>query len=44
VFSTFAANVDRLRDLLVRVVPLLPATNARDCPCAEALESIAVNR
>jgi 5'-methylthioadenosine phosphorylase len=44
VVSTFAANVARLRDLLVRVVPRLPATNDRDCPCARALEGIAVSR
>jgi 5'-methylthioadenosine phosphorylase len=44
VFSTFAANVARLRDLLVRVVPRLPATDERDCPCARALDGIALSR
>lgn len=41
VFRTFAENVARLRDLLVRVVPRLAPTAARNCLCARALDGIA---
>ncbi len=38
VFGVFAANVERLRALLVDVIAALPAD--RDCPCARALDGI----
>jgi 5'-methylthioadenosine phosphorylase len=40
VFRVFAENTARLRDLLLRVVPALPAE--RDCVCAHALDGLAV--
>ena len=36
VIKVFQENLGKLRDLLYRVVPALPAE--RDCPCASALE------
>ena len=44
VFRIFEANLARLRDLLVRVVPRLPAAGSRDCVCARALDPIALAR
>jgi 5'-methylthioadenosine phosphorylase len=38
VFATFAAHVDRLRDLLYAIVPALPAE--RTCPCPRALDGV----
>jgi 5'-methylthioadenosine phosphorylase len=38
VFRVFGANVTRLRDLLLRVLPMLPTS--RDCPCAHALDGL----
>jgi 5'-methylthioadenosine phosphorylase len=38
VFRVFGENVARLRDLLMAVVPALPAE--RTCPCARALDGI----
>lgn len=40
VLRVFAANVDRLRSLLLDVVAALP--RERDCPCAHALDGIPV--
>jgi 5'-methylthioadenosine phosphorylase len=36
VIKVFNENLAKLRDLLFRVVPALPAE--RECPCATALE------
>ncbi len=41
VFRVFAANIERLRALLVDVAAVLPLE--RDCPCAHALDGIAVD-
>lgn len=38
VFRVFGQNVERLRDLLLRVLPTLPTS--RDCPCAHALDDL----
>ncbi len=38
VFRVFGENTDRLRGLLLRVLPELPA--ARSCPCATALDGL----
>ena len=38
VFRVFAANIGRLRDLLMRTIEALPAE--RDCPCPGALDGI----
>lgn len=38
VFRVFGANVASLRDLLIEVVPALPAE--RTCPCARALDGL----
>ncbi|MBO0871662.1 MAG: S-methyl-5'-thioadenosine phosphorylase [Micromonosporaceae bacterium] len=38
VFRVFGQNIERLRKLLVDVVPELPRT--RDCPCARALDEL----
>jgi len=38
VFRVFGENTERLRKLLLGVVPALPAT--RDCPCAHALDGL----
>ncbi|AEW94553.1 MULTISPECIES: S-methyl-5'-thioadenosine phosphorylase [Streptomycetaceae] len=40
VLAVFAANVDRLRTVLFDVVAALPATEARDCLCAHALDGL----
>ena len=40
VFRVFAHNTARLRDLLLRVLPALPAADARDCPCGHALDGL----
>jgi 5'-methylthioadenosine phosphorylase len=40
VFRVFGENTERLRSLLLDVVPALPAE--RDCPCSRALEGIDV--
>ncbi len=40
VFRVFAANTDRMRALLLDLVPALPAV--RDCPCARALDGLPV--
>jgi 5'-methylthioadenosine phosphorylase len=37
-FRVFGQNVERLRDLLLRVLPTLPTS--RDCPCAHALDNL----
>ena len=36
VARVFAANNSRLRDLILRLIPLIPSE--RTCPCATALE------
>ena len=41
VFAVFAANVDRLRALLVAAIPALPAAST-DCPCRHALDGVAL--
>jgi 5'-methylthioadenosine phosphorylase len=38
VFEVFAANVDRLRGLLFKIIESLPAE--RDCPCPGALDGV----
>ncbi|WP_419995692.1 S-methyl-5'-thioadenosine phosphorylase [Streptomyces boninensis] len=38
VLEVFAANVDRMREVLFDVVGGLPATEERDCLCADALK------
>ena len=38
VFEVFAANVDRLRDLLLKIIKGLPAERA--CPCPGALDGV----
>lgn len=38
VFRVFAENIERLKDLLLDVVPALPVE--RDCPCAHALDDL----
>lgn len=38
VFRVFAENTERLRDLLLEVVPQLPAE--RTCPCCQALDGL----
>ncbi|MFE2937581.1 S-methyl-5'-thioadenosine phosphorylase [Streptomyces sp. NPDC059255] len=40
VLKVFAANVDRLRTVLFDAVAGLPSDDARDCPCAHALDGI----
>ena len=40
VAKVFAANNSRLRDLILRVIPLIPAE--RDCPCATALKGASI--
>ncbi|MBT2491722.1 S-methyl-5'-thioadenosine phosphorylase [Streptomyces sp. ISL-96] len=40
VLKVFAANVDRLRDVLFDAVAGLPADEARDCLCSHALDGI----
>lgn len=37
VFEVFARNVGRLRGVLFEVIPRLPETEDRDCPCPAAL-------
>jgi 5'-methylthioadenosine phosphorylase len=41
VFRVFDDNLHRLRELLMRVIPALPATEQRPCPCGAALEGTA---
>jgi 5'-methylthioadenosine phosphorylase len=38
VFSMFAQNVARLRELLLQMIAALPAD--RDCPCPAALDGL----
>jgi 5'-methylthioadenosine phosphorylase len=38
VFRVFAANIERLRDVLMKVIANLPAE--RDCPCPHALDGL----
>jgi 5'-methylthioadenosine phosphorylase len=38
VFSVFAANIDRMRDLVLRTVAALDVE--RNCPCPDALDGI----
>jgi 5'-methylthioadenosine phosphorylase len=38
VFRVFAANIERLRDVLMKVIGSLPAE--RDCPCPHALDGL----
>ncbi|MDT0269459.1 S-methyl-5'-thioadenosine phosphorylase [Streptomyces sp. DSM 44915] len=38
VFRVFAANIDRLKELVLRTVAALPTS--RDCPCTHALDGI----
>jgi 5'-methylthioadenosine phosphorylase len=38
VFEVFAANLDRLRELLFKIIEGLPAE--RDCPCPSALDGV----
>lgn len=40
VFRVFADNTARLRDVLLDAVPALPASNARGCGCARALDGL----
>ncbi|MBT2398677.1 S-methyl-5'-thioadenosine phosphorylase [Streptomyces sp. ISL-100] len=40
VFKVFAANVDRLRDVLFDAVAGLPADETRDCLCSHALDGL----
>lgn len=40
VLTVFAANVDRLRNVLFDAVAGLPADDARDCLCARALDGL----
>ncbi len=40
VFRVFAENTSRLRELLLRVLPALPATGERTCPCPHALDGL----
>jgi len=40
VLRVFASNVDRLRTVLFDAVDRLQTTEARDCPCAHALDGI----
>ena len=40
VARVFAANNTRLRDLILRMIPLIPAE--RDCPCATALKGAVI--
>ena len=41
VFRVFDDNLHRLRDLLMRVIPALPQSGARPCPCGSALDGTA---
>ncbi len=41
VFRVFDDNLHRLRDLLMRIIPALPASEARACPCRSALAGTA---
>jgi 5'-methylthioadenosine phosphorylase len=41
VFRVFAQNTERLRALLLDVLPALPSTSA--CPCAAALDGMALD-
>ena len=40
VFRAFAGNIDRMRDLLMKLIEVLPA--GRDCPCPHALEGLSL--
>jgi len=40
VAQVFAANNSRLRDLILRIIPLIPSE--RDCPCATALKGAVI--
>lgn len=40
VFRVFADNTARLRDVLLDAIPVLPATEDRDCDCAHALDGL----
>jgi 5'-methylthioadenosine phosphorylase len=40
VARVFAANNTRLRDLILRMIPLIPAE--RDCPCATAMKGAVI--
>ncbi len=40
VLEVFAQNVNRLKDLLLGVVPAMPTE--RTCPCASALDGLAL--
>ncbi len=42
VFRVFGENTERLRGLLLDAVPVLPATEERDCVCAHALDGIKI--
>jgi 5'-methylthioadenosine phosphorylase len=38
VFRVFAANIERLRDVLMKVIESLP--EERNCPCPHALDGL----
>ena len=40
VFAVFARNIERLKDLVLRTVNLLP--QQRTCPCSRSLEGLAL--
>jgi 5'-methylthioadenosine phosphorylase len=40
VFRVFAENTDRVREILLDAVALLPATDARECACGHTLDGL----
>lgn len=40
VFRVFGENTERLRGLLLEVLPTLPPADRRDCPCGHALDGL----
>ncbi|MCK9899068.1 methylthioadenosine phosphorylase [Parafrankia colletiae] len=40
VFAVFERNIELVRDLVCRVIPTLPSTSARSCPCPAALDGL----